>query len=212
MTLLPLTKSFAGQVDLDALREPINWLRDGVLVDQHPARAWEYGMAVDALAKWNAEADVRYPALILDVGGTGSRFGRMLEDRMGPGWDVELVDPKETGRLEDRQDGAAPPAQVILAISTIEHVPDQEAFLLAIAANLVPGGLAFLTMDGKGDEGPDVQHFHWMRERIYTPGLWIMLAASAAAKGLILWGGVDWAYHSDQLYDYSFFSLCLRKS
>src|SRR5262249_20660573 len=116
---------------------------------------------------------------------------------------------KESCSLEYRR---GLPAEAILCISTIEHVPDQSAFVRALADNLRPGGLCFLTFDGKGDEGPDIQHFHWMRERIYTPGLWRMLGAEAGARGLYLWGKADWTYRGDQVYgSYSFLSLCLRK-
>lgn len=209
--LLPLTKACAGQPDLDALREEINWLGAGVLVGQHPMRAWEYGLAVRALQTWATSSMSRLPDLpvrVLDVGGAGSAFGPTLQEKLGPVWVVEEVDPKTTGALEDRQ---GPVASAILCISTIEHVPDPSRFLQALSVNVASGGLIFLTMDGIGDEGPDTHHFHWMRERIYSPGLWSALAAHAMVYGLYLWGGQAWTYHGDHVYDYSFFSLCLRK-
>src|SRR5207247_6183194 len=100
---------------------------------------------------------------------------------------------------------------VVFAISVIEHIEIPRTFIRAIATALRPGGLAFLTMDGCDYDGEDVSHFHWMRKRIYSIGMWQKLAKFAATRGLRIWGGTDWRYHGNQVYDYSFLSLCLVK-
>jgi hypothetical protein len=210
---IPLTKAL-NLADLAYLQPELSALTPYVLEGQHHLRAWEYGMALSALWRWQQEGAEhqtvwgRTPNRILDVGGAGSGFGAKLAQT----YLVETVDPLITTTLEIR---SGPPADVILAISVVEHVPRAVGFLEAIERNLLPGGLAFLTSDlwGRPAGEPDTAHFHGMRERIYSVEGWRGLAEDAAHFGLHLWGGEDWAYYGDLLYDsYSFLSLALRKA
>ncbi|KKL90715.1 hypothetical protein LCGC14_1901940 [marine sediment metagenome] len=173
--------------------------------EQHPHRRWEYAMALRAARLWGEEHPGR---IALDVGGAGSPLVHMLDHE---GFLPLVIDPKENANLEDTLDWSKCYANFVTCISTLEHVRDFFPFLEALGKVVEPGGVLFLTMDIWGQEAPDSAHFHWMRERIFTPKTWTMTAQQLLVKGFSFLGEQDWEYHGDQVYDYSFASLALVK-
>lgn len=170
--------------------------------DEH--RKWEYAMALEAL-----EAHGR--GFVFDVGGAGSPFKEMVlahRDACG------VIDPNVNGTLEQWH-RAHPEVQYsrVVSISVIEHVEFLEPFVHALTQAVQPGGLLFLTTDCWDREGiEDVAHFAWMRRRIYTPRSWRNLGDYLTSScGFEYFGEQDWSYNGNQVYDYSFISLALRK-
>ena len=66
------------------------------------------------------------------------------------GWRIEQADPQVNGmQLEDfyRAPGAGGQYDMILCVSVLEHVPDDETFVRQAAELLAPGGVAIFTVD-----------------------------------------------------------------
>ena len=197
--------------------DPRDWdelVPELVLVDavgigeQHPMRRWEYAMALRALSE-HRKGYVSPLAgyLVLDVGGAGSPFAEICQSTQAS---CQIVDPKLNVAIEAI--GGVPLADAVISISTIEHVKEPLPFLEACHRALAPGGLLFLTAD-YWDRwgGPDTAHFHWMRERIYNPMKWGVLAGEASTLGFRMFGGYDMIYGGNHVYDYTFASLALTK-
>ena len=176
---------------------------------QHPMRRWEYALALHAIRCWRVGAGDN-PHHLLDVGGAGSPFLDCLRT-IYPATSLELVDPAVNHSIEAstiRDDSY----DVLTCLSVLEHVPKPKPFLKACARHLRPGGLMVLTVDYWDCEGPDTAHFHWMRERIYNRrSLTDVMTYCREALGLRRFGGADWTYFGNHVYDYSFASLVLRK-
>lgn len=201
-----------------------------VLEGQNPIRRWEYAMALRAILAWRlispwpVESD---PLRIGDVGGADSNFWQVLQVLARGAGSVVIIDPRlegvppvglgyVPGTLEQLAAVTATPGarfDILTCLSVIEHLPAGgiQGFLEAAYALLRPGGLFVLTTDFWGTEGPDTAHFHWMRERIYTPDTIRALVQLATSLGFQLLEPPDWTYHGNQVYDYSIASLVLVK-
>lgn len=193
------------------------------LAGQHPHRAWEYALALQAVDTWKAQrTDRRGTFLGYDVGGAGSDFHAALGDRLGSF--VATIDPAypPTGttlaeflRVPQRL------ADVVTCLSVVEHVPpdDLDQFLYHLGTLVLPGGLLILTADTCGCPGehdadhPDRHHFHWMRAQMFTmvSRTQQLLMPLLGRNPFSLFGPHDLVYHGDHVYDYSFSSLVLRK-
>lgn len=192
------------------------WMGSEAPQSEH--RMWEYGMALETLERFET-GFLRDPILhgsptVLDVGGAGSPFGKMLE---ADGTFCGVIDPTLGGgdTLESYQ-RTYPKAQhlCVTCISVIEHVEALEPFVHALGSVVAPGGLLFLTTDCWDREGEEDQaHFHWMRRRIYTPGSWKRLGEHFCEQyGFYFFGVQDWIWNGIQLYgSYSLCSMALRK-
>ena len=97
----------------------------------------------------------------------------------------------------------------------LEHVEDEAQFLYDLTALLMPGGWLVLTMDYAPVDGPDRYHFHWMRQRIYTPTLLTRLIADLARLHCRPYLAVDYRAPEGLLLaaeGYTFASLVVRKA
>lgn len=203
MADLPLTKTLQRE-DFAALPPELEIVRRQSLAGQTPeARDWEYALALRAFAEWGGKATHR----VVDVGGAGSPFWRML------GVDnVFVVDPHQGMDLATYLGTNPPLADAVFCLSVIEHVPDLDQFLYHLSCLVRPGGLLFLTMDCWGNDGVDTAHFHWMRERIFSMEAWRDLRSVFKQHALKPFGGIADTYYGDTLYgSYSIASLCLVK-
>jgi SAM-dependent methyltransferase len=211
------------------------------LVGQHAIRRWEYAMALYAIEAWelhvrapHAEAQavthgdgmVRLaPLQIADIGGAGSNFWQVLTGMTSE--PIDVIDPSlpESGpTAQTRRWGAGVETlaangwishecfDILTCISVIEHVQELRPFFRACRMLLKPGGLLFLTTDYWDSEGPDVAHFHWMRERIYNEHTLSRLISSVGELGFARFGTSQWRpYPGPQLYDYSVASVALTR-
>ena len=205
-----------------------------LLEGQHEARAWEYGMALEAILQWgNAEHPRAHsgPLEILDAGSASSNLWQALIAFTSE--DIIRVDPNFSAGAEKygqqvqhgcalheyrkiRGEGAS--VDVLLAISVIEHIPDHQLlpFFQAAYDLLRPGGLFFLTTDYWNDphgDGKDRAHFHWMRERIYTPAALIAQGVQLSKIGFVTFGDTAHIqpWPGPQLYDYAMASVACTK-
>lgn len=188
--------------------------------EQHPARRWEYALALRAYDQWYTTPRAA-SGPIYDVGGAGSPFFRMLD----PGR-VTVIDPDEPDGcdLASFVRGGAPLAHAVFCLSVLEHVEDLDQFLYHLGCLVAPGGLLFLTMDCREDDPTtaglwptpcpvDDRHFSHMRRRIFTPRVVEGFGPFHLFNlGFGYFGGVDLTYRVHQLYgSYSFASLVLQK-
>lgn len=215
----PLTRFMPQDWEKDPALTP--WLA-GVDADfesaspQHPARRWEYSMAVLAGQLWKAsghQGDGHSAGrAALDIGGAGSPLCTILAKR---GWGCVLLDPAAgTASIEEYAKAVAPFADACFSVSVLEHVRGEVAFLAACVKALAPGGLLFLTVDAWAppvgvttDEG----HYHWMRERLYTPVMLEGLICEIRTLGLRSFGEVDLTWHGPTVFNYGFCSLAFVK-
>ncbi len=175
--------------------------------EQHPQRRWEYAMALRAARTWGKTHTRR---LAIDVGGSGSPLRHMLAEA---GFSCIVVDPKESVSLAEAYVTKIA-SDFVTCVSVIEHVQDILCFVNDLARVVRPSGALFLTTDiwdPPVESTRDAAHFHWMRERIFTPKTWQMLAEEFRTKGFSYLGEQDWEYHGNQVYDYSFASVALVK-
>lgn len=172
--------------------------------EQHPARRWEYAMALRAL-KTYVKTHTVYVAY--DVGGAGSPFSSMCG--------VQVIDPEEGADLATTVKNNPRLADAVFCISVIEHVHDLDQFLYHLGCLVAPGGLLFLTCDFWDQPGADTAHFHWMRKRIFTQEalLNIMYGKERLHTFDVLGGLADYRYHApiQEGWGYTFASLALVK-
>ena len=193
---------------------------------QQEQRRWEYGMACLAARIWEDETQIAAVS-VLDVGGAGSPFHTMIAKSCFAAPPVVVVDPAAPEpHLCIEKFTITPAADMVFALSVLEHVKDENAFLEACVRNLLPGGLLFLTvdfaqepyevgkrtLDGRGYI-PDTAHFHWMRDHIYDAASLMGVGLKLEALGCRVFGGAsDYRWRGAQLYgSYTFASLCVRK-
>lgn len=209
---LPLSKT-CNPADFGLLRDELAAVDAVGIAGQHPMRRWEYAMALYTMSAW-AAAQIPVPRfhqeLLLDVGGGGSPFTQILTHAYDEQFLPAIIDPTLNHGIEASPLGDAC-AAIVTCISVLEHVEHPTSFLRACARHLRPGGLLFLTVDYWDCEGPDTAHFHWMRQRIYNRPALTDVLTLVRGFGLRRFGGTDWTYHGNQVFDYSFCSLALRK-
>ena len=216
---------------LNRLARPADFTVDGILnkhpfvtdetiQSQHPARAWEYSLALYALDVWMGQRGIVNP-VIADIGGAGSNFWRTFHHytrkpsyRIDPnheaGPDGKSIAFRQTLAEYMREEGK--PFDVVFCISVIEHVPEAELldFTTQLGMLVKPRGLLFLTTD-VGEKEPDIYHFHWMRSRIYTPETLAALGYSLTRIRFSSLGLSDLTWNGPAVYDYTFGALALVK-
>lgn len=213
---LPLTKCY-DPADFAELAEELKSVEQywEAASEQSEMRKWEYALALRAQADWFDQLGDFIPAnwrRTFDVGGAGSPFSKMASD------DVYVIDPKEGASLQAHMNTDSRMAPQVYCLSVLEHLPpaDLDQFLYHLACLTAPGGLLFLTFDYHPTDGPDTEHFHWMRERIFGPVSWQAIAATFvdvdADKPFRLLGEQDWAWHGPyQSWGYAAASVALVK-
>lgn len=212
--MIPLTKT-ADERDYVELAEELKIvdLHFNAASPQHPMRRWEYAMALRAQALWYDKGSALPQGPIIDVGGAGSPFWRMVNY-----YACKVVDPLENVDLAEHLRLGAGLASEVFCLSVIEHVPDDDVdrFIYHLSSLVAPGGLLFLTMDACDHDRhaldvPDPHHFSWMRSRIYGPRARYELALQFIGHHFMPLGEIDRAYHGPTVYDYTFCSLALIK-
>lgn len=86
------------------------------------------------------------------------------------GYRVEEIDPQVNGTDLNgfyRAPGAGVAYDIVLCVSVLEHVPDDEAFVRQAAALLVPGGIAVFTVDFS-ERYPETGRCPAADRRLYT--------------------------------------------
>lgn len=207
---LPLSKCLDPEHDYPALEEELHAVDAFFTAErpQHEHRRFEYGLALHAMDAWGISPQHR----VVDVGGAGSPFWRMTPyvER------VCVVDPDEPNgqTLAQYVRGGVPLADVVVALSVLEHVDDLDRFLYHLGCLVAPGGLLVLTYDcceANAVFPADTYHFHWMRKRIFGVQAQMWLAAMFYPFGFEWFGAHDPSWQGAHVYDYSFASLVLRR-
>lgn len=204
------------------------------LQGQHQVRAWEYSQALKALDLHQADVDGPLgPPLIADIGGAGSNFWQTLTcytsqpiTRIDPNHEWGAGDQPAQHFRETLEEYLSAPVigtdgkrrrhqfDAVFCLSVIEHVPSKslQDFERDLVSLVKPGGLLVLTCDA-GESHPDTYHFHWMRERIYTPaGLQALCMVFEQSYGMFMLTGADFAWHGPTAYDeYTVASLAFTK-
>lgn len=199
--------------------------------EQHPMRRWEYAMALAAYNVWaqddymaRGHACRMHGGPLYDVGGNGSPFWRMLDHVLYSPVIIDPAEPDGNSLEQFLRIRRAPLGHCVFCLSTIEHVNDLDEFLYHLGCLVAPGGLLFLTMDCREDDQElanrigdwgwptDNRHFHWMRNRIFSPRLVDSCVRDPLYYlGFSSLGWVDQEYHGNHVYDYTFASVALVK-
>ena len=189
---------------------------------EHPMRAWEYGLVLNALRKANVKN-------VLDVGGGGSIFAPACE---WPEVDIKTttIDPGDVGAWIRKQkervseSGSDPlmdfrqedfltikPGKkfdAVVCISTIEHVTEDLRFFNKLLTFVKKGGILALTTDFHPSGEPQVDG-HVTTYNATGMGYW---ANVAKKKGFEFYlGEPDWEHFSAEVSNYTFASLIMRK-
>lgn len=183
-------------------------------------RRWEYAIALAAIDQWRTVCAADPRGYTVDIGGAGSPFRHMYGPQGIAVIDPNEPDPARSFTLANYLGMGTELAAVVTCLSVIEHVPDLDRFLYHLACLVAPGGLLVLTTDCWNHGGTDTAHFHWMRERIFTPGqlYWhsgqLTVYDTLHRLGFDFFGGVDPSYPGPAFYGatgYTFASLVVRK-
>lgn len=183
---------------------------NGVL--HHPHRRWEYALGLSLLHRYECKT-------VLDVGSGGSPFPAILATQ---GYGVTAVDPAQEIFLQENYRNPLlvsypyihidfmrfhPIEQpdAITAISVLEHVEDDSAFLVKMF-DLKPK-LIYLTVDFHPSGKPFVYPHHL---RTYNEKAFRGFTIIAKEHRYKLIGVPDWEYAENHVYDYNFASFVLR--
>lgn len=179
---------------------------------EHPHRAWEYGIALNALKSKDIKT-------VLDVGGGGSVFAAAAASL---GIDVLQVDPGNVGNWITRQEMALgiklPFEQVffedfddevfdaVTCLSVLEHIPGDLFFfekMLLHAAKMI-----VVTVDFS-PTGKAVVDGHI---RTYNEDMMVELIGIGRKGGFELLGrAYDYSHPGDYVYGYNFASLVMER-
>lgn len=213
-------------IDYMEIGEEIEYYRNieatlGDLVrPQHPDRMWEYGRLLKLLGKT--------PQTLVDIGGSGSALPQCCATL---GHSVTIVDFDDESERINKQNQIlntdvkfiaadffkTEPAlyDIVVCVSTIEHVPDDDSFFVKMLDSCKPGGLVYITCDFftspiHPNEPPTYKN--WVN-RTYTKEKLLSMANLASEKGFKLYGDkYDWVWKGAQVYNYNFASLILERS
>ena len=188
---------------------------------QHPARMWEYGTILKILKKTS------YKTLI-DIGGSGSALSQCFSLR---GMDTTIIDfDDESDKINEQNklletntkfiaaDFLTVPTKmydVVISISTIEHVLNDVSFFDKMLDACNKGGLIYLTCDfftsaTHPNEPPTYKQ--WVN-RTYTEDKLKDMVSIASKKGFKLFNNkYDWAWNGPYVYNYNFASLILENN
>lgn len=192
--------------------------------DWHQHRVWEYASVTQQLLMLGVQAD----AAIIDIGAGASFFdpylallypnlcctdsmkygdvtGMVAAQRAHYGVTLPLYDLP----CEDMAALATASFDVVLCISTIEHVDDHDAAFRELVRIAKHGGYVFLTSDYFRDvaqwERSPSRHLQ------VTPYMKDFVLALPDRFGLDFVGETDLDYCGDFVQTYSFVNICLRK-
>lgn len=202
---------------------------------QHMHRDWEYALAIHSIQEWaklggsgeRRSADIGcgagiMPAILLSMGFRVDMYDNWSMNNRGDAGQAErqaqVFYQAETGprhRMIDATVGAGvlTPAsyEVVMCISTIEHVPHEQRFLGEMVASLKPGGLFFMTFDFAEDGTVDRYANANLRSRIYDAARLCAMARALDIVGVRLQNGYDWSWHGCMVNDHSFGSVAFVK-
>jgi len=163
----------------------------------HSAAEWQQQLA---MAAWDRLRPSPFAPAPLQLSYTLNWSGCQFES---PGTSAPMTGGVPEGALT-----------AIFALSVLDRIEAPARFLSQSATRLVLGGIVACTFAAWNASGPDTATGHEIRKRIYT---WEQRAMrrfidELQAYGLVLFGGVEWRYHGDQLGDHTLASLVLAKT
>ncbi len=186
--------------------------------NQHHHRYWEYGMVMSAIKN---KFKNRKKLNILDIGGAGSLLGATLAKE---GYAITQVDPHSSIHSVNRQNpvlGTTMTAiqsnvfnfnteekyNVVMAISVMEHVPNDMEFIHRAAGYVANKGLLIITTDfHKTGKARLPWHMRTYNEEM------LMNIASSMKDFSVYKTKSDYSYYEENVNNYTFASLILEKS
>lgn len=182
----------------------------------HPHRRWEYGLAIRTLRTINAKT-------VLDIGGGGTVFAPAAS---WLGMEVIQVDPEPYVErvLAHAKVIDCPLAYIqkdfmdyntrrvfdaVTAISTIEHVEDDDSFFDKMLTFVKPGGLLFITTDFHPSGEAKAYPYH-----LRTYNVKALEALYKRAEKDFHWykETCEYVYRGDAVNNYTFASMVLQRS
>jgi hypothetical protein len=170
-------------------------------------RRWEYGLALHAIARWT-EREQRPPQWPIYLLGGEEPFAQAVISWTDSGL-MGMSTVEAANGL--RAVAGSPLADVILALSLLEHVHDLDASVYTLSCLVAPGGLLVLTVPYWPRCGPDRAAGWRERQRIFCPQTYAQLRTQLAGFLLTTFGGLDPAFHGVSRDDYTIASLVLEK-
>jgi len=190
----------------------------------HPHRMWEYGSMMQQLQ----DLGVGPTAEIVDVGAGASFFDPYLAllfpnlcevDSMKYGDVTSMVEAQRAHYsvalplydllCEDLSSIPSDKFDVTMCISTIEHVDDHDAAFRELVRVTKPGQYIFITSDYfKSPEHWEISVSKHLQVTPYTKEYVLSLPERFGVEFV---GGVDLDYREDNVQNYSFCNICLRK-
>jgi len=182
----------------------------------HQHRTWEYGLLLNALRENGAHS-------VLDVGGNGSAFAPAAA---WVGMEVCQIDPSDCGRrIADHATRVGTPLSFIqkdflsynakrkfdgvTCISVLEHIPEDIEFFEKLLSFVKKGGLLAITVDFHPD-GVAKQAGHL---RTYNNAAMLRFIDLAKKQGFEMFRGeYDYTYRGEDVFQYTFASLVMKKS
>jgi SAM-dependent methyltransferase len=192
--------------------------------EYHPHRFWEYGSVMQQLEALN----IPESAEIVDIGAGASFFDPYCTQKFHKlcctdtekygdhSWMVErqrefanVAMPLFADPVERMPDGWSSVFDVVMCISTIEHVDDHDAAFGELVRITKPGGYVFIT----SDYFRDLEQFEQSisRHLQVTPYRkeYVLDLPNRFAVDFV--GPTDFDYRGDFVHNYSFCNVCLRK-